>query len=246
MPSVNNNKGSLKMASSRKQKDDIGRNSLYIKGQEVKQGMKEAENPQQSQKQIRISEDLTSLHEDLAELTQILSVARRNAIRDATQMEIHLTMAKIDSLHSQQHTTPENSSKQLLWSEVVGRKKTAPVTHPTTYNIPRCTNHYNTLSTDEGYATISATSQCRVVQSEHSDKVIKSNGGNKVLNRIVILGDSHVRGCASEVQHNLDSSFVTQGMVKPGANIKEIITPPTSFTKKLSKKDVVVIWRGHA
>ena len=62
--------------------------------------MKEAENPQQSQKQIRISEDLTNLHEDLAELTQILSVARRNAIRDATQMEIHLTMAKIDSLHS--------------------------------------------------------------------------------------------------------------------------------------------------
>ena len=125
---------------------------------------------------------------------------------------------------------------------MVGRKKTAPVTHPTTYNIPRCTNHYNTLSTDEGYATISAMSQCRVVQS--GDKVIKSNSGNKVLNRIVILGDSHVRGCASEVQHNLDSSFVTQGMVKPGANIKEIITPPTSFTKKLSKKDVVVIWGG--
>ena len=73
---------------------------MYIKGKEVKQGIKEAENPQQSQKQIRISEDLTNLHENLAELTQILSVVRMNAIRDAIQMEIHLTMAKIDSLHS--------------------------------------------------------------------------------------------------------------------------------------------------
>jgi hypothetical protein len=63
--------------------------------------------------------------------------------------------------------------------------------------------------------------------------VNKIDGGNKKLNKIVILGESHARGCASEVQHNLESNFVTQGMVKPGANIKDIITPPISSTKKL-------------
>jgi len=66
----------------------------------------------------------------------------------------------------------------------------------------------------------------------------------KKRNKIIILGDSHARGCASEVQHNLDHTFETQGTVKPGANLEEIVTPPTDTTTKLTKKDVVVIWGG--
>jgi hypothetical protein len=233
------------MEPNRKQSDDEGRNSLCIQGKGVKPGVKEVENPQQCLKQIRISEDLTNLHEDLTELNQILNVARRSAVRDTIQTEIHQTTAKIDSLHNQQNPTPENSSKQLVWSEVVGKKKKiVPVTQPVTYNIPVSTNHYNMPSHDEGYIKNNVINQSSVVQSEQNKKMNKIDGGNKELNKIVILGDSHAMGCASEVQHNLDSNFVTQGMVKPGANIKDIITQPISITKKLSKKDVVVIWGG--
>jgi len=67
---------------------------------------------------------------------------------------------------------------------------------------------------------------------------------NKKRNKIVILGDSHARGCASEVQHNLDHTFEIQGIVKPGANLEGIVTSPSDTTTHLTKKDVVVIWGG--
>jgi len=35
------------------------------------------------------------------------------------------------------------------------------------------------------------------------------------LNKIIILGESHARGCAQEVQHNLGHDFEVQGIVKP-------------------------------
>ena len=63
-------------------------------------------------------------------------------------------------------------------------------------------------------------------------------------NTVIILGDSHTRGCASEVQHNLDHDYRTQGTVKPGANLEEIISPPRNIISKLTKKDIVVIWGG--
>jgi len=67
---------------------------------------------------------------------------------------------------------------------------------------------------------------------------------NKNRNKIVILGDSHARGCAREVQHNLDPTFEIQGTVKPGANLEGIATSPTDTTANPTKKDVVVIWGG--
>jgi hypothetical protein len=39
--------------------------------------------------------------------------------------------------------------------------------------------------------------------------------------RDIILGDSHARGMANELQHRPGKSFDVQGTVKPGANIKE-------------------------
>ena len=114
-----------------------------------------------------------------------------------------------------------------------------------TYNTPVSINRYNLLAHEEGCRRNSATNRSHVKQSEYDGQVNKIDGGNKKPHNIVILGDRHARGCASEVQHNLDSNFETQGMVKPGADIKEIITPLTTTTMKPSKKDVVVIWEGQ-
>ena len=58
----------------------------------------------------------------------------------------------------------------------------------------------------------------------------------KIKNKIIILGDSHARGCASEVQHNLDHTFEIQGTVKPGANLEGIVASPTVTPTNLTKK----------
>jgi hypothetical protein len=55
-------------------------------------------------------------------------------------------------------------------------------------------------------------------------------------NKIIITGDSHARGCAQEVQHNLGHDFEVQGIVKPGANSQMIVNTSTKTLGKLTKR----------
>ena len=40
--------------------------------------------------------------------------------------------------------------------------------------------------------------------------------------KIIIIGDSHARGAASNVQHNLDTTFGSNGFVSAGANMSSL------------------------
>ena len=40
--------------------------------------------------------------------------------------------------------------------------------------------------------------------------------------KIIIIGDSHARGCAAEIKANLDEGFEVQGFVNPGVGLKTI------------------------
>jgi hypothetical protein len=65
---------------------------------------------------------------------------------------------------------------------------------------------------------------------------------SKKLKKIIILDDSHERGCAQEVQHNLGHDLEVHGIVKLGADTDIILNTSTKSTGKLTKKDVVVVW----
>jgi hypothetical protein len=65
---------------------------------------------------------------------------------------------------------------------------------------------------------------------------------NKKQNKLIILGDSHTRGCAQEVQHNVGHGFEVHGIVKPGSNAEIIVNASAKIIEKLTKKDVVVVW----
>ena len=82
-------------------------------------------------------------------------------------------------------------------------------------------NRYNLLprSDKDGSETISSSA---VQQSKFSGVNTKRNL-NKNLKKIIILGDSHARGCAQEVQHNLGHDFEVQGTVKLGADSEIIV-----------------------
>jgi len=67
---------------------------------------------------------------------------------------------------------------------------------------------------------------------------------NMIWSKIIILGNSHARGCSREVKHNLDHNVEVQGIVKPGANTEVIVNTSTKNIGKLTKKDVVVVWGG--
>ena len=67
---------------------------------------------------------------------------------------------------------------------------------------------------------------------------------NMIWSKIIILGNSHARGCSREVKHNLDHNVEVQGIVKPGANTEVIVNTSTKNIGKLTKKDVVIVWGG--
>ena len=60
--------------------------------------------------------------------------------------------------------------------------------------------------------------------------------------KIIILGESHARDCAQEVQHKLGRDFEVQGIVKLGANTEIIVNTSPKITSQLTEKDVVVVW----
>ena len=66
----------------------------------------------------------------------------------------------------------------------------------------------------------------------------------KKVIKIIIIGDSHARGCAQELQHNLGQNSDVQGFVKPGATLQNIVNTSPETTGKLTKKDVIIVWGG--
>ena len=40
--------------------------------------------------------------------------------------------------------------------------------------------------------------------------------------KVIIIGDSHAKGCATEIKHNLKRTFEVTGYVKPGTGLEEI------------------------
>lgn len=65
---------------------------------------------------------------------------------------------------------------------------------------------------------------------------------NKTRHKILIIGDSHARGMAAKLRHNLDDDYCVQGLVKPGSDLTAILGSDTKEAKGFTKIDVVVVW----
>jgi hypothetical protein len=68
---------------------------------------------------------------------------------------------------------------------------------------------------------------------------------NKIRkHEILILGDSHARGCAAEVKHYLSNDFEVHGTTIPGAGMEAIKASADKKVNQLTNKDVLVLWGG--
>jgi hypothetical protein len=66
----------------------------------------------------------------------------------------------------------------------------------------------------------------------------------KKQHKAMVLGDSHARGCATEVKHLLKNDFEVLGFVNPGSGMKYIKGTSKVKLQQLTKNDVVVLWGG--
>jgi hypothetical protein len=59
--------------------------------------------------------------------------------------------------------------------------------------------------------------------------------------KVNILGDSHTRGCAAELDCLLNNDFEVLGFVNPGSGMKFIKDTARVKLEQLTKKNVVVL-----
>jgi hypothetical protein len=66
----------------------------------------------------------------------------------------------------------------------------------------------------------------------------------KCSSKVVILGDSHLKGCTERINNHLGDTFRITGWIQPGAVAEEILDKPTMDLMNLNKRDVIVISAG--
>ena len=71
-----------------------------------------------------------------------------------------------------------------------------------------------------------------------------SESPRNMAHKVLIIGDSHMRNCAANVQSCIKNNFAIQGVVKPGAVTNILVNSAKNEVKGLSKKDMVVICGG--
>jgi hypothetical protein len=62
--------------------------------------------------------------------------------------------------------------------------------------------------------------------------------------RIILIGDSNIRGYASTLQTLLDSNYKLYSIVKPGSDSDELLKTAKKTIKQLTQKDMIVLCYG--
>jgi hypothetical protein len=76
-------------------------------------------------------------------------------------------------------------------------------------------------------------SMCAILSSQEYNPVV-----------ILVMGDSHARGCLARLKDKLNVTFNVMGIVKPGTSIKILTSMGRRRTDNLTVSDVIVLWGG--
>jgi hypothetical protein len=71
-----------------------------------------------------------------------------------------------------------------------------------------------------------------------------SNSSPSKDHKVLIIGDSHIRHCASNVKSEIKDTYHVQGLVKPGAGSGTLANSATSDITNLTKNDVIIFCGG--
>jgi hypothetical protein len=113
-------------------------------------------------------------------------------------------------------------------------QSTNQVTSASLYNIPTVING-QVLSTGKSVPT-----------NKKAEQVVKSNVINNQHkdHKVLLLSDSHGRGCEERIKNQLPSNFEVCGLVKPGASSSILSKIVSTEINKFMRKDFTVLWYG--
>ena len=165
-------------------------------------------------------------------------------------MDIDLILAKIGGLKDLLRNQFES---KIFWSRVAVLKhnKSKYKKQRVTDRFQITSNCYTLLgneSNDDDNDTPANTSRwskstINYINSDKKKNHKESNVKSKV-HKLLILGDSHARGCASEVKQQLDNDYEVSGFINPGSGMEDIKGSTKMKVTQLTREDVVVLWGG--
>ena len=152
-----------------------------------------------------------------------------------------------DSTGDVNNSTSFNENRLLRISPNVHRHKEANRNRTRhLYNIPTLIKG-KIYPTDAGKSANGTTNKNGqhvdepAVKDPPSTGIEQTQSSTKHRARVVILGDSHLKGCTERIDCYLGDAFQTSGWIKPGAPAAEIVDEPTRDLVSLNKSDVIVI-----
>jgi hypothetical protein len=72
----------------------------------------------------------------------------------------------------------------------------------------------------------------------------KCSAKHRIRRKIIVIGDSHAKGCAANIKFELEKTAEVIGYVSPGSKLENITNIANKEINELTKKDIVVIWGG--
>jgi len=198
--------------------------------------------------------ELQLMQEELSSARLIIKLLQAegnivNAIDTTTNQEMNYDARNINS-----------NEWKTVTANKVGVKGQIPVQQPqpiptivNRYKLPDNRNIYSPTQQQREHANSllkakiesnRATSSVHATQQGKGREDYNKKTPTNKRSKIIIIEDSHARGCAQEIRHNLEQEYEIQGNVKPGANLQTIVNTPTESFEKLTNKDVVVVWGG--
>jgi hypothetical protein len=199
----------------------------------------------------KMKDHLELLINELKSSQLIIKILQEEIKSAATSLKNQVNLTNDDS-----HPT---SRKNNAWKEIQ-RTRALAMKHKrcnytdlmTTNTFPRLSNRYELLCNDlvsDGAPV--GTQESRMETSKHAGNH-KTNHKKSALkgkelkkqHKVLVVGDSHARGCATEVNHLLKDDCEVIGFVNPGSVMKYIKDKSKVKLQQLSKEDVVVLWGG--
>ena len=192
---------------------------------------------------VIVKDQLLQVSQELKSARTIITLLQEDIIK------LNAAASSNESKPSQHRESNTHDQVNRNWIPVLhnGSKKfNKPVVPATKLNrlLITLSNRFTPLSGVQESKVPSETITFNEVEHNKGRGIHNKKLSNIGRSKIIILGDSHARGCSQEVIHNLDHNVEVQGIVKPGANIETIVNTSTKDIEKLTKKDIVVVCGG--
>ena len=172
------------------------------------------------------------------------------------QEELQLTSTVLKKQGNVTNVESHSNSESNVW-KVFQRGRAPAMNHArlnhvaliTTGIFPSVSNHYYLLGHDlVGDDAPISTHEPNMVTSKFTgkSKAVQKNRVSKVKqymkqHKVIIVGDSHARNCATKVSQWLNNDFEVMGFVNPGSGMKYIKGISREITAVIKEMCVVVV-----